>query len=256
MHRPSWPLAWAQTVLLVTFRPIHAAGRLAVPDRAGAAMRFAALSSLAAAMLLSLHSAWAAAAVLQASRIRVDYVEPGRDAYLGLSGWAIGLGWLCATGAWFVMMALVVAASVAVANIVCDRRPAAFHAAARWACYSTVVFDWLAVLSLREAAPFYREVWATWVSATAWQPPLQYHSVRGLWRSAADSDWWAWSDVSTVVWVGVAAYGAWWLLGLLASPHRERGRLSVALTATGAGAAVWFLLSQAAPWWALSLAVR
>lgn len=250
-HRSIWPLAWLQTFLLVTFRPVRAAGRLATADRAGAAMGFATLSLLVAAVLLSLHSAWAAAAVFQVSGVDVDYVPPGRLAYLGLSGWVIGLGWLCAVGVWLVMLSLPVVVAVGAANVVCDRRPAGFHAAARWACYSAAVFVWLALLSLGWAAPFYREVWAAW--RRPWSAPLQYHAERGLWGAGASSDWW---DASLFVRTGIAVYSVWWLIGLLASPHREGGRARVAFTAAAVTAAGWFLLAQAGPWWALSLAGR
>lgn len=84
-------------------------------------------------------------------------------------------------------------------------------------------------------------------------PPLEWPR---LWVVSAREGWLGWSDLTCYAFPVLSAYGAWMLIGLLNSPHRDRRRPSVIALVLISYAAIWVVLSAVVPWWGVSLALR
>jgi hypothetical protein len=283
--------AWLQTVALVTFRPIHAARRVATPDRLAASFVFAGACIILAAALLSLCSAWSGGLTFRAAEWWIapvpSWQQPLGPALLSLNGLLGGLA-VCML-AWCTVLGLAVLVGIGVANVVCRRRAAAFRCAARWCCFASVVWVWGGLVSTgywshyawqvasaaakakTGSSPPVAPAWpgpgvsVTPALPTTW-PAISPFVPGGLfaapilppsaWMTASDEPWRAWTDLSPTTWPAIVAYGLWLAVGLACSPHRDRRPGVVLALALGAYGLCWALLSQAIPWWVISLAVR
>lgn len=139
--RPIWLWAWAQSVMLVLFRPAHAAARLSVPDRNAATIAFMMLNLVIAAFLLSLGSSWAAALTQQWLAADVHILSGGapkavaeapmRDLY---AGW----------GAGFIVWLLILFTALLACRLALSLAPAERYATAltlrRWCDYLSALF--------------------------------------------------------------------------------------------------------------------
>jgi hypothetical protein len=203
VQRGNFAVAYIKTLLVILFRPFRAARGVAVPDRMGKAVRWAATHTILLAI--------AAVGVGATPRgLRILFAPTG------WWSWAPGqaptfvtlLGWACQSLAtWLIAIGALPLLAVCLSAAAPVQHPAARRGMIKWSLYST------AVVVLVLAACYAHSIW-TWL-LFEWLGPRPGN----MWLFYGPR------PLPTVFFASV--YGLWWAAGVSANPYLRRRGLRV-----------------------------